>query len=201
MWGVLELLTAREGGHGIHDLSTEKIRSEVTRQLCVSVSQRHFVTFQALCHMQCRPTEHCHCLTVLTMQLIHVSQSLSHVQLFVTPWSLPGSTLHGILQARILEWVAIPFPDLPDPEVEPRSPALQADSLPSRPPGKHAINKAEQMPHWDFPMVQWLRLQVPKARSLGLILGWETKIPQAALKTQPSQINKYLKKKKSKHYT
>ena len=46
--------------------------------------------------------------------------------------SLQGSTLRGILQARILEWVAIPSPgDLLDP----RSPALQADSLLSEPPG------------------------------------------------------------------
>ena len=52
--------------------------------------------------------------------------------------SLSGSSVHGILQARILEWVA-PFPSpryLPDPEIEPGSPALQADSLPSEPPGK-----------------------------------------------------------------
>ena len=35
---------------------------------------------------------------------------LSHVWLFTTPWTiLPGSPVHGILQARILEWVAIPF--------------------------------------------------------------------------------------------
>ena len=36
---------------------------------------------------------------------------LSHVQLFETPWtcSLPGSSAHGILQARILEWVAFSF--------------------------------------------------------------------------------------------
>ena len=35
----------------------------------------------------------------------------SHVQLFVTLWTLalPGSSVHGISQARILEWVAIPF--------------------------------------------------------------------------------------------
>ena len=33
----------------------------------------------------------------------------SCVQLFATLWSLPGSSVHGILQARILEWVAIPF--------------------------------------------------------------------------------------------
>ena len=49
---------------------------------------------------------------------------------------LPGSSVHGILQARILEAVAIPFSrDLPDPGIEPGSPALQADSLPSEPPG------------------------------------------------------------------
>ena len=51
-----------------------------------------------------------------------------------SPW---GSSIHGILQARILEWVAIPFPrDLPDLGIKPRSPALQADSLPPEPPGK-----------------------------------------------------------------
>ena len=39
-----------------------------------------------------------------------------------------GYTVHGILQARILEWVAFPFPspvDLPDPGIELGSPALQ----------------------------------------------------------------------------
>ena len=43
--------------------------------------------------------------------------------------SLPTSSVHGILQARILEWVAVPvLGDLPNPEIESRSPALQADS-------------------------------------------------------------------------
>ena len=51
--------------------------------------------------------------------------------------SLPGSSVHWISQARILEWVASPSPgDLPDPVIEPRFPALQTDSLPSEPPGK-----------------------------------------------------------------
>ena len=51
--------------------------------------------------------------------------------------SPPGSSLHRILQARILEWVAIPFSrGSPDPGTEPGSPALQADSLKSEPPGK-----------------------------------------------------------------
>ena len=43
-------------------------------------------------------------------------------------------TVYGILQARTLEWVVVPSPgDLPDPGIEPRSPALQADSLPGEP--------------------------------------------------------------------
>ena len=35
--------------------------------------------------------------------------------------SPPGSSVHGILQARILEWVACPHPDLPDPGIKPAS--------------------------------------------------------------------------------
>ena len=46
--------------------------------------------------------------------------------------SLAGSCVHGILQAKYCSGLPFPFPgDLPDPAVEPRSPALQADSLPS----------------------------------------------------------------------
>ena len=49
----------------------------------------------------------------------------------------PSSLVHGIFQARILEWVAIHFSrDLPNPGNEPGSAALQADFLPSEPPGK-----------------------------------------------------------------
>ena len=45
--------------------------------------------------------------------------------------------VQGILQARILEWVPFPFSrGLSDPGIKPRSPALQADSLPAEPQGK-----------------------------------------------------------------
>ena len=52
--------------------------------------------------------------------------------------SPPGSSVHGISQAKILKlpgyWVAISFSgDLPNPGIEPRCPALQTDSLPSKP--------------------------------------------------------------------
>ena len=54
----------------------------------------------------------------------------------------PGSSEHGVLQARTLEWVAIPFSgDLANPRIEPGTPALQADSLPSEPPGKKGAIK------------------------------------------------------------
>ena len=55
--------------------------------------------------------------------------------------SAPGSFVHGLLQARVLEWVAIPFSrDLPDPGIKPGFPALQADSLLSELPGKPGSN-------------------------------------------------------------
>ena len=65
-------------------------------------------------------------------------KSLSYVRLW-DPMDciLPGSSVHGILQAGILERVAFPSPGgLPDPGIEPGSPALKAYSLPSVLPGK-----------------------------------------------------------------
>ena len=51
-------------------------------------------------------------------------------------YSPPGSPVPGILQARTLEWVAIPFSRI----FPTQGLALQADSLPSEPPGKPHIN-------------------------------------------------------------
>ena len=62
-------------------------------------------------------------------------------QLCLTLWdpmdySLPGSSIHGVVQPRVLEWVTISFSrDLLNPEVEPKSPTLQVVTLPSEPPG------------------------------------------------------------------
>ena len=52
---------------------------------------------------------------------------------------MPGSSVHGLFQARKVGWSGLPFPstgDLSHPGIEPGSPALQADALPSEPPGK-----------------------------------------------------------------
>ena len=72
----------------------------------------------------------------------------------------PGSSVHGILQARILEWVAIPSPeDLPDPGMEPRSPTLQADSLPSELPVKPQAGQGNQR-YWGQPSLRPLKPKV-----------------------------------------
>ena len=64
---------------------------------------------------------------------------LSRVQLFVTPWTVALQALSFMGFSRQEYWSGLPFPspgDLPNPEIEPGSPTLQADSLQSKPPGK-----------------------------------------------------------------
>ena len=51
-----------------------------------------------------------------------------------------GSSFHEILQARILEWIAIPFSRESSWPKEPGSPALPADSVPSEPPDETVFN-------------------------------------------------------------
>jgi len=69
--------------------------------------------------------------------------------------SLPGSSVHGILQERILEWVAMPSSrGSSRPRIEARSSALQVDSLLSDPPGKPTIShflwvrRSKPLPFW-----------------------------------------------------
>ena len=69
-------------------------------------------------------------------------QLLSHVQLFVTPWIVAHQALLSMGFSRQEDWSGLSFPspgDLPDPGIEPRSPASQGDSLPSEPAGKPEI--------------------------------------------------------------
>ena len=62
------------------------------------------------------------------------TQYLSRVQLFVIPWTVVYQPSLSMGFSRQEYWSRLLFPspgDLPDPEIEPRSPALQADALPS----------------------------------------------------------------------
>ena len=66
-------------------------------------------------------------------------KSLSCVWLFAIPWTVVYQASLSMGFSRQEYWSGLPFPspgDLSDPGIEPRSPALQADALPSEPPGK-----------------------------------------------------------------
>ena len=57
----------------------------------------------------------------------------------MTPWTVAHQAPLSVGFSRQEYWSGLPFPslgDLPDPGIEPGSPALQADYLPSEPPGK-----------------------------------------------------------------
>ena len=66
-------------------------------------------------------------------------KSLSHVLLFATPWTVAYQAPQSVEFSRQEYWSGLPFPSpgyLPNPGIEPGFPALQADALPSEPPGK-----------------------------------------------------------------
>ena len=69
--------------------------------------------------------------------------------------SLPGSFIHGIFQARVLEWATISFCRgiFPTQGLNARSSALQEDALPSEPPGK--LQMEEPIPKWKDPLMTW----------------------------------------------
>ena len=61
-------------------------------------------------------------------------KSLTCVGLFATPWTVAYQAPTSMGFSKQEYWSRLPFPspgDLPDPGIEPRSPALQADSLPT----------------------------------------------------------------------
>ena len=72
-------------------------------------------------------------------QCCAVLKSLSHVQLFATPQTVATRLLCPWGFSRQGYWSGssrLPLGDLPNPRIEPRSPALQVDSLPAEPAGK-----------------------------------------------------------------
>ena len=68
-----------------------------------------------------------------------VCWSLSCVRLLVIPWTAAHQVPLSMEFSRQEHWSVLPIPspeDLPNPGIDPRFPTLQADSLPSEPPGK-----------------------------------------------------------------
>ena len=90
----------------------------------------------------------------------------------MTPWTgFAGSSVHEVLQARIVEWVAISFSrGSSQLGIKPRSPALQADSLQSESPGKPS-----SMTAWKDKIVKVMRDFKKKCQpdiSLVLVLAY-----------------------------
>ena len=90
----------------------------------------------------------CFCLAwrILSITLIACEKVkvklLIHVRLFATPWTVAYQAPPSMGFSRQKYWSGLPFPspgDLPDPGIEPRSPASQTDALPSEPPGKYLL--------------------------------------------------------------
>ena len=142
--------------------------------------------------------------------------------------SLPGSSVHGILQARILEWVAVPFSSgssqhrhqtqvsctadrfftvwatreaqkywsglsipspahLPNPGIKPRSPSLQADSLPVEPQGKPKNTGLDSKS-----LLQWIFLTQESNRGL---LHFRQILYQLSYQGSPLEYYSVLKRK------
>ena len=69
---------------------------------------------------------------------------LNRVRLIATPWTVAYQAPSSMGFSRQEYWSGLPFPspgDLPNPGIEPGSPALEADALTSEPPGKHDLNQ------------------------------------------------------------
>ena len=101
----------------------------------------------------------------------------------------PGSSIHGIFHATVLEWGAIAFSSgyIPDPGIEPASPALKADSLLSVPPGKplftHKIQFICEMTQVHISLVTFSAslLQSPLFFFVGIILPLHGVFPYRAI--------------------
>ena len=83
--------------------------------------------------------------SLATLAMVVLSSVLNHfsrVQLFATAWTVALQVPLSMGFSRQEYWRGLPFPSpghLPDPGIEPMSPALQEESLPAEPPGKAVV--------------------------------------------------------------
>ena len=100
-------------------------------------------------------------------------QSFSSDQLFATPWTVAYQPPPSMGFSRQEYWSGLPFPspgDLPDPGIEPRSPAFRADALPSEPPGNPStlprgacsLGSPHHPKHFGFKVTFRMCIQTPK---------------------------------------
>ena len=105
--------------------------------------------------------------------------------------SPPGPSVHGILQARILEWVSFPLSRESSQSKDPTwVSSTEGRFFTTEPPGNHL-----QAGGGNSLAVQWLGLHASTAWGMGSVLGWGTKILYAV---RCSQIKKKKLKKKNR---
>ena len=127
------------------------------------------------------------------MLLLLLLSHFTRVRLLATPWTAARQAPPSLGFSRQEHWSGLPFPspgDLPDLGTEPRSPALQADSLTSEPPGKSPVgiiySAIGRLPHsstlaWKIPWMEEpgglqsmgsLRVGLNRATSLSLSFSY-----------------------------
>ena len=100
------------------------------------------------------------CFTITTVSSLKVAQLNAQCGIvsescltLVTPWTVSYQAPLSMGFSRQEYWSGLPFPspgDLPNPGIEPGSPALRADALPSEPPGKTLRSKNNNQILKDF---------------------------------------------------
>ena len=127
----------------LHSKDNPSLRYEALCKQASSLLQPHW--FSAVLWLSCfspdlrftAPPSYIY-LNTTSLACLSTSCFLSHVQLFVTQWPVICQAPLSMEFSRQEYWSRLPFPspgDLPDPEIEPRSPASQVDALLSEPPG------------------------------------------------------------------
>ena len=121
---------------------------------------------------------HCFISFYLLNHICVLCQSLSRVWLFVTPWTGAHQAPLSMEFSRREYWNGLPCPspgDLPNSRIELKSPSLQADSLPPKPPGKPCIISRKSHLKVQF----WLPLVFPQivrsSLGAGVIIGIQNK--------------------------
>ena len=108
--------------------------------------------------------------------------------------SLPGSSTHGILQARVLEWVAIAFSPRSYRYIQKCQNITKDNSIYNGHYGEHSIIRQShsfKKYNWGTSLaIQWLKLCTSSVRAVGLIPGWGTKISHATKQGQKRKKNK-----------
>ena len=113
---------------------------------------------------------------------------------------LSGFSVHGIFQARVLEWVAISFSDLPDQRSNPDLPHCRQMLYGLSHWGRLVIFKPQERQQiiipeecqWDFPGGPVVKTSPSNAENRGSIPGWGAKIPHALCPLQKPQTEAIL---------